>query len=125
MALKRLTLVRGDTQTYTITFKSAAGTPYCIKNWVVFFTLKTNWSLPDAEASLQKIITTFADTTSGTSGVASIPLLPTDTVDLEPGEYDFDIAVRTSSNETYTVLKGKLDLEYDVTRSAGTAGTAA
>lgn len=124
MALRRLALTRGDSQTYTITFKNAAGTPYCLKNWVVFFTLKTNYSLPDAQASLQKIVTAFADTTSGTSGVATITLNPTDTVDLEPMEYDFDIAVRTAANETYTVLKGKLDLEYDVTRSAGTAGVA-
>lgn len=124
MALKRLTLTRGDSQTYTLTFKQADGTLYCLKNWVVFFTLKTNPSLPDSEASLQKIITTFADTTAGTSGVAVIPLLPTDTVDLEPAEYDFDIAVRTAANETFTVLKGKFELEYDVTRSAGTAGTA-
>jgi len=124
MALRRLSLTRGDTQTYTLTFKQSDGTLYCIKNWVVFFTLKTNWSLPDAQASLQKIVTSFADSTSGTSGVAVISLDPTDTVDLEPGEYDFDIAVRTAANETFTVMKGKMDLEYDVTRTAGTAGSA-
>ena len=124
MALKRLSLVRGDSQTYTLTFKQADGTPYCIKNWVVFFTLKTNWSLPDTQASVQKIVTTFSDTTGGTSGVAVIPILPTDTVDLDPGEYDFDIAVRTAANETHTMMRGKFDLEYDVTRTAGTAGTA-
>jgi len=124
MALRRLTLVRGDSQTYTLTFKKADGTLYCLKNWVVFFTLKTNYSLSDAQASLQKIVTAFADTTAGTSGVATISLAPTDTVDLEPQEYDFDISVRTAANETYTVMKGKFDLEYDVTRTAGTAGTA-
>ena len=91
---------------------------------MVFFTLKTNWSLPDTQASVQKIVTTFSDTTGGTSGVAAIPILPTDTVDLDPGEYDFDIAVRTAANETHTVMRGKFDLEYDVTRTAGTAGTA-
>jgi hypothetical protein len=125
MAFKRLSLTRGDSQTYTLTFRNSAGTPYCMKNWVVFFTLKTNYNLPDAQASLQKIVTTFPDTTAGTSGVATITLNPTDTVNLDPGEYDFDIAVRTAANETYTVLKGKFNLEYDVTRTAGTAGTAA
>lgn len=124
MALKRLSLIRGDSQTYTLTFKQADGTLYCLKNWAVFFTLKTNWSLPDP-GSLQKIVTTFSDTTGGTSGVATIPITPTDTVDLDPGEYDFDIAVRTAANETFTVMRGKFDLEYDVTRTAGTAGTAA
>jgi hypothetical protein len=123
MALKRLTLTRGDSQTYTLTFQTGAGVPFCLKNWAVFFTLKTNWSLPDAQASLQKIVTTFSDTTGGTSGIAAISLLPADTVNLEPGEYDFDIAVCTNLNENYTVLKGKMDLEYDVTRNPGTAGT--
>lgn len=125
MALKRLSLTRGDSQTYTLTFKRSDGTVYCIKNWSVFFTLKTNWSLTDAQASLQKIVTAHADTTSGTSGVATIALLPADTASLIPGEYDFDISVCTAANEVYTVMRGKLDLEYDVTREAGTAGTVA
>lgn len=125
MALRKLSLIRGDNQTYTLNIKTADGTPYCLKNWVVFFTLKTNPSLPDSSASLQKIVTTFSDTTGGTSGVAVIPILPEDTINLDPMEYDFDIAVRTAANETYTVLRGKMNLEYDVTRTAGTAGTAA
>lgn len=125
MALRRLEMTRGDSKTFTLTFKNSAGVPYCLKNWVVFFTLKTNVCLPDAQASLQKIVTTFADTTSGTSGVAAINLLPADTVDLPVQEYDFDIAVTTAAGNNYTVMKGKLDLQYDVTRTIGTAGTAA
>lgn len=127
MALRRLTLTRGDSQSYTLTFKRADGTLYNLKNWVVFFTLKTDPLLPDSQASLQKIVTSFHDTTSGTAsttGQAVISLSPSDTVDLNPQEYDFDIAVRTAADETYTVMKGKFNLEYDVTRSAGTAGTA-
>lgn len=124
MAFTRLTLTRGDTQVYTLTFKNAAGNPYCLKNWTVFFTLKSSYDLPDAQASLQKIVTAFADTTSGTSGIATISLAPEDTKDLEPGSYDYDIAVCTAAGESYTVLKGKLELEYDVTQTVGTAGTA-
>lgn len=123
MALRRLSLVRGDSQTYNLVFKQVDGTPYCMKNWVVFFTLKTNYSLPDSKASLQKIVTTFPDTVSGTSGSASITLSPSDTVNLDPGEYDFDLAVCTNSNDNYTVMRGKFNLEYDVTISGGTAGT--
>jgi hypothetical protein len=57
--------------------------------------------------------------------VAAINLLPADTVDLPVQEYDFDIAVTTAAGNNYTVMKGKLDLQYDVTRTIGTAGTAA
>lgn len=124
MALRQLSSVRGDTKVYTITFKDSAGAPYNIKNWVVRMTLKQNASLPDSAAVLQKTVSTFADTTSGTSGVAEITFLPADTVDIEPGEYDFDISVTTSQNKVYTVMRGKYSLDYDVTRTPGTAGTA-
>ena len=125
MALKRLSLIRGDSHTYNLVFKNSAGVAYCLKNWVVFMTLKASWGVPDAAAALQKIVTTFPDTTAGTSGSASIPFTPSDTSSLTPGEYDFDISARTAAGEVYTVMKGKFDLEYDVTVSAGTSGTAA
>lgn len=125
MALRRLSLTRGDSRTLPLVFTDKDGLPVCLKNWTVFFTLKTSWDLPDSQASLQKIVTSFSDSTSGTSGSASIVLVPADTQSLEPQEYDFDIAVCTSAGLQYTVLKGKVDLGYDVTQTAGTAGTAA
>lgn len=125
MALKRLTLKRGDSRDINLTFNHTDGTPYNIKNWVVFFTMKTNPELPDSAASLQKIVTTFSDTTAGTSGACTVSLVPGDTANLAPGEYDFDIAVTTAANKNYTVMVGKVDLEYDVTHSTGTAGTGA
>jgi len=124
MAYKRLSLTRGNSHTYGVTFKNSAGTPYNIKNWVVKFTLKTNFDLPDSDASLSKIVTAFSDTTSGTSGSAQISLIPSDTSNLDVGVYDYDISVTTNSaNEFVTVMKGKFDLEYGVTKTPGTAGT--
>lgn len=124
MAYKRLSLIRGNSQTYNLLIKNRAGVPYCLKNWVLFFTLKTNIDLPDSEASLQKIVTTFADTTAGTSGSASVSLLPEDTASLAAGEYHYDFKVRTAAGEVVTVLTGMFDLEHNVTISAGTSGTA-
>lgn len=124
MAIKRLSLIQGNSQTHTVTLNQADGRPYCIKNWVVFFTLKSNAGLPDSQAAIQKIVTTFSDSTGGTSGIALIPILPQDTINLDPGEYDFDITVTTNNNDHYTVIKGKYDIEYSVTKSLGTAGTA-
>ena len=124
MALRRLSLIRGDNNSFGVTFKRADGTLYNIKNWVVFFTLKTNPSLADADASLQVIVSAFTDTTSGTSGSANIPIVPADTTNLMPGEYDFDVQVCTNESKNYTVLRGKCDIGVDITRSAGTAGTA-
>jgi hypothetical protein len=126
MALKRLSLIRGDSQTYTLTFKQNNNVLYDISAWTIYFTLKENPNLPDSAASLQKILVagtngTTGFGTSGTSGIATIQLFPADTVNLTPETYDFDIQVRTAAAEVYTVLKGKFDLEYDVSR-ASTAG---
>ncbi len=115
MALRKLTLTRGDTQTYTPRFTYSNGTAYDITNWTVYFTLKTDWSLSDADASVQKIVTPSG--TAATDGHCTITLASTDTVNLDPGEYFFDIAVKTVANETYTVMKGLFNLEYDVTRT--------
>jgi hypothetical protein len=125
MAFKRLSLIRGDSHTYGVTFKNSAGVVRCIKNWVVKFTVKSNYDLADSEASFQKIVTAFSDTTSGTTGSASIVILPSDTQNLDIGEYDYDLVVTTNENKTYTIQRGKLDLEWKVTRLAGTAGTVA
>src|SRR3990167_2026653 len=113
MAIKRISLTRGDSDNYGVTFKKGDGTLYDMSGWTVYFTLKTSVDLTDASASLQKIV----NVSSGTSGSANIPILPADTVNLDPGEYDFDIAVLTNASAKYTVLKGKLNLEYDVTRT--------
>lgn len=124
MAYRRLSLTRGNSHTYGITFKNSAGIPYNIKNWVIKFTLKTNYDFPDSDASLQKVVTSFSDTTSGTSGSAQISLVPSDTTNLDIGVYDYDISVTTSLNDEFiTVMKGKFDLEYGVTKTPGTAGT--
>ena len=124
MATRRLSWVRGDTHVFNVVFKNAAGAAYCIKNWAVHFTMKTNWSLPDSAASLQKIVTSFPDTTAGTCGSAQISIAHGDTATLDPQEYDFDIVATTNLGEHYTVYRGKVDLQYDVTGTAGTAGVA-
>jgi len=123
MAYKNLSMVRGDTQVYNLCFKDSNGNPFNIKNWVVKFTIKKHYGLLDSAASVQKTITTFPDTTGGTCGSAQIVLYPVDTVNLEPGEYVYDIQVTRDQNDTYTIMRGKMEIEYDVTRTPGTAGT--
>jgi hypothetical protein len=118
--LTNLSLVRGDTFTRAIEFLEN-NQVLDITNFAIFFTLKKNWQLPDSEASLQKIITTHSDPTHGKS---VLELLPEDTQNLEPFDYDFDLGIIISPTEIYTVLRGKFTIEYDVTfGTAGTAGT--
>ena len=125
MYARQLSITKGNSRTFNLTFKDKDEQPYCLKNWVVKFTVKSDFSLPDDQALFQKTITTFPDTTAGTSGSASIPIDPSDTVNANPDQqYDYDITVTTNAGEVYTVMKGKFLVEYKVTDIAGTAGSA-
>ena len=126
MAYKALSLTRGEDKTYLLAFTHpASGLPYCLKNCVVFFTIKSNPSLPDSAALVQKTVTTFSDTTSGTSGTVGISLNRADTINIAPGEYDYDFSLLTAGSKTSVVQYGRISIRQEVTHSTGTAGTAA
>jgi 1-aminocyclopropane-1-carboxylate deaminase/D-cysteine desulfhydrase-like pyridoxal-dependent ACC family enzyme len=128
--ITKLSMVRGDSFTRTIIFSREDGSAYNITGWTITFTLKQNWQLPDSQSSLQKIITSHTDPVNGKT---VLQLLPEDTRNLDPRDYDFDIqslantgtsGTAGTASEIYTVLRGKMTLEYDVTiGTAGTAGT--
>lgn len=116
--LKNFSMTRGDSSAYTITFRQANGVAYNITGWTITFTLKSSYELPDASLTLQKVITVHSDPTNG---ISVLNLAPADTQLLPSRIYDYDIVVTTSGGDVYTLLKGKFDLQYDVTW--GTAGT--
>jgi len=115
--LTNLSLVRGDNFVRSLYFTDQSGADVDISGYSIIFTLKKNWQIPDSESSLQKTITSHTDPVNGKS---VLELLPADTVNLEPYDYDYDLQILTDENKVYTVLRGKFKLEYDVTR--GTAG---
>ena len=117
--LTKLRMVRGDSYNSTLTFSNESG-PINITGWTIYFTLKKNWLQPDSEAALQKVITQH---TNPTQGQTVLTLLPADTQQLWPNDYDFDIQACDTEGNVYTVLRGKFTLDYDVTVMAGTAGT--
>lgn len=121
MALRRLSLTRGNTQTYTLQFNGgtagSSGSAYDLTGYNVFFTLKTDYNLADSAASLQKTAGTAAS--HATNGIAIISLISTDTSSLSPGEYFYDFKLKnsTSGGTTITAMKGMFDLEFDVTKT--------
>jgi hypothetical protein len=115
--LTNYSLVRGDTFVRSLYFTDQSDNVIDITGWKIFLTLKKNWQMPDSEASLQKIITSHTDPTNGKS---VLEILPADTVNLDPYDYDYDIQVLTNAGAVYTILRGKFKLSYDVTK--GTSG---
>ena len=79
----------------------------------LFFTVKDKISDTDANAKLQKTITTHTDPTAGES---KISLSSSDTADLA-GNYIYGIKLKLSSGEIYTVAEGVILFAQEVTIS--------
>ena len=77
----------------------------------IFFTIKTKPSDTDDNAILQKTITTLTD---ASNGEAEIELSPTDT-NLIVGNYLYDIAIKNSDGDIFTVLEGNICVMQDIT----------
>ena len=113
-------MVRGDTFTRTI-YVTENDAVVNITGWRILFMLKKNWQLPDQEASLSKIITSH---TNPSQGESVLELLPADTQNLDPMDYDFGLKLITDEEEVFTVRRGKFTIEYNVPLGTnGTAGT--
>lgn len=99
-------LSRGDSRTYSVTFKDRYGVACDITGWTVVFTVKEN-----EEAAAALVTKTTSTHAEPLTGVALIPLVPADTASLDVQGYWFTIRVTTNTGAVYTVVKGVLPLE--------------
>ena len=106
-------IYRGDNKTYTLSFKDSAGNVIDITGWKVYFTMKQRITQSDDEAAVRIDVTTHDDPTNGLS---SIHLANSQTDDLIPGEYFYDIQVKKPDEMVTTLVVGKIKVEADVTR---------
>ncbi len=121
MADELSSFYRGDTRTYKFAFTDSAGAAVDITGWQLWFTLKSDPSVLDAEADLQ--VSTTAGDQSGddpVNGIMYLVVTSTDTESLALGRYHYDIQ-RVTPNTTppsvETILRGRLKVLEDVTRS--------
>jgi hypothetical protein len=118
-----LTLTRGDSHTFGLTLTNKSdGSVRDITGWTFYLTIKSNITDLDSAAVLQKVVTSHIDPTNGKT---TIGIVPTDTFNIEPGDYFYDIQALTNLNNVYTIAKGTMSIEWDATRVYGTAGTGA
>lgn len=108
-------LYRGDTREYALTFTDSNGDPINIDGWTIYFTLKKNERDTDDEAALKK------DTTEHEPevGKTKFTLTPSNTNDLKPAKYFYDIQVKKKDGDKdviVTVVKGNLEILTDITR---------
>lgn len=111
MATKQhLTLIAGDSKTYNLTFKDAAGIALDISDWTILFTVKRCYTDADADAVIQKTIV-IGQSPAGASGTTSIELTHEDTEALPQGNFYYSIQAVPSVGKLYTLLKGNYFIE--------------
>jgi len=106
-----LSVFRGDTQVYNITFKDENDVAIDITGWTLFMTVKINENDPDSSAIISKTVTSFPDPTNGK---ATISLSPTDTDQLIDC-YFYDMQLKDSSGNITTYLSGIFNVTRDIT----------
>ncbi|RLC49287.1 MAG: hypothetical protein DRH57_00260 [Candidatus Cloacimonadota bacterium] len=107
---------RGDTQIYELTITDENGNPVDITGATVWFTLKTDKSLPDNEAVIQKVVTDHVDPANGKTKVV---LTADETANLVPNTYYFyDFQIKFQNGDVFTLIADKVKILEDVTKSS-------
>ncbi len=108
-----ISIYRGDTFPCTLTFTDSAGVAIDITGYSVYFTLKRSEEDLDTSAVLQKTITVHSNPTNG---ITTFTLSATETNGLR-GSYFYDIQIKNTTSQIFTILKGQFTSNVDITRT--------
>lgn len=108
-----ISLDQGDDETFAITRQDSDGNAKSISGYTFWLTIKNDYSDSDADAAVQKTVTSHTDAANGKT---EIDLTSSDTGDLS-GNYFYDIQEKDGSGNVNTLVKGKLWFSPDVTDS--------
>lgn len=104
-------ILRGDSFTIPVAFTDADEQPADLSGWTLIFTLKFHRMQPDSDAVLQK-----RQTVTGTE--ALVIIAPSDTNELTPYRYEYDIQLSTPDGTgVRTFMMGTITLTSGVTHS--------
>ena len=104
-------ILRGDSFTIPVAFTDADEQPADLSGWTLIFTLKFHRMQPDSDAVLQK-----RQTVTGTE--ALVIIAPSDTNELTPYRYEYDIQLSTPDGTgVRTFMMGTITLTSGVTHA--------
>jgi len=111
-----LRMYRGDTAEFRVTAKDIDGNPLNLTGASAWFTAKLSTVDPDTSAVFQKSVGDGITVTDATGGIMMIRLAEDDTSSLSGKTVlQYDVQVRDTSNGVWTVARGTLLVEADVT----------
>lgn len=106
---------RGDTLKYNIILKDKDGIPVDLTGSTFWLTMKSDPTMDDTSAEIQKSVSTHIDAVNGKTAIV-IPSTETDVLEPASTLY-YDIQWVTSSGEVTTIISGKVKVLRDITRS--------
>lgn len=108
-----LSIDQGDDETLAITRQDADGNAIDISGYTYWLTVKADINDSDADAEVQKQVTTHVDAANGRT---DITLTASDTEPLA-GNYHYDIQEKTNAGNINTLMHGTLTVREDVTEA--------
>lgn len=115
-------VVQGDTGTITLVFEDDAVPPQAvdITLWDFYYTAKINVNDDDSDAMIKlepgDVVKTDSGAGGGNPDTATFTLPAADTAAMTSGTYYQDIQVIKDSGRVYTIVKGSLVIEDQVTQ---------
>lgn len=103
-------IVKEDTWTKEFKFFNENG-DINITGWTIFFTMKEKITDPDSAAKISKTITVHTDPTHGETAISLSSIDTTQT----PGNYIYDVQIKTNSGDIKTILSGTITILSGVT----------
>ncbi len=105
---KNIKIIRGNTQTISLTVLDANSVPAITSSDTIFFTAKPQYDNDETDANAAISKTLDASSVLNTeTGVVSFKLTASE-ANVEPGKYVYDIVLRQSDMDRVTLLEGKL-----------------
>lgn len=108
MATRRI--YRGDDRSLEVTVKYPNGSVKDITGWTIFYMVKKQKTDSDADAVIDKTITTHTDPSNG---VTVVELTDNDT-DIDIGIYHEEVQTKDTSGKIQTVYQGLLEINQDL-----------
>lgn len=108
MARKDVQIIRGTTNTFSITLTDANGKIYNLtSSEKLLFGVKKKYT--DEEYLILKKVT-------GVANVYTVTIDPADTADLECGTYFYDVSVESGNNFYNVIESSKFDVRENITK---------
>lgn len=108
-------MVRGDTYVIKVNVNDALGDPVNLEGRSIYFTMKR--SLQDLDETAVVQVSRVLSGAEAQAGVASVTIYPQHTANLEATSYWYDIQMITDQQDVRTLLRGRIPVELDVTRT--------